>query len=256
MEIHKPKAIHGWRDLIKEIGTIVIGVSIALGAEQAVEYFHWKSQVAQAKEVIATELASSVVSATARVGSHGCVERRLADLSQILDTASAHGSLPPVGTGAWDNVVASQAATHFPRQYLTDLAGIYRLVQSMGSRSVLEIEDWSDIGAMIGPGRRLDPASEADLRKALIRASGYDNGITSLAGQLLDGVTALHLPFSQKDLENIAAMRRRALDDKAATTFSICRPLGAVPSHYGLSPVGSTSRDVLVKSIADFGKLP
>ena len=34
MEIHKPKPIHNWRDFLKEVGTIVLGVCVALGAEQ------------------------------------------------------------------------------------------------------------------------------------------------------------------------------------------------------------------------------
>ena len=45
MEIHRPKAVHSWRELLKEIGIIVIGVVIALGAEQAVESLHWMRQV-------------------------------------------------------------------------------------------------------------------------------------------------------------------------------------------------------------------
>jgi hypothetical protein len=30
MDIHKPKPIHGWRALFKEVGTIVIGICITL----------------------------------------------------------------------------------------------------------------------------------------------------------------------------------------------------------------------------------
>lgn len=37
MHIHLPKALHGWRDFLKEVGIIVLGVLIALGAEQGVE---------------------------------------------------------------------------------------------------------------------------------------------------------------------------------------------------------------------------
>jgi len=37
MEIHRPKAIHSLRELAKEIAIIVVGVLIALGADQAVE---------------------------------------------------------------------------------------------------------------------------------------------------------------------------------------------------------------------------
>ena len=45
MDIHRPKYVHGWRELLKEIGIIVIGVVIALGAEQVVESLHWMYQV-------------------------------------------------------------------------------------------------------------------------------------------------------------------------------------------------------------------
>ena len=35
-----PKPLHGWRALFGEVGIIVIGVLIALGAEQVVEGVH------------------------------------------------------------------------------------------------------------------------------------------------------------------------------------------------------------------------
>lgn len=40
MHIHLPKPLHGWRALIGEVGIIVIGVLIALGAEQVVTRVH------------------------------------------------------------------------------------------------------------------------------------------------------------------------------------------------------------------------
>jgi len=33
---HKPKTWHGWHEFLKEFGTIVLGVSVALAAEQGV----------------------------------------------------------------------------------------------------------------------------------------------------------------------------------------------------------------------------
>jgi hypothetical protein len=44
MDIHKPKPWHGWRELAKEVGTIVLGVLIAIGFEQAVEALHHRDQ--------------------------------------------------------------------------------------------------------------------------------------------------------------------------------------------------------------------
>jgi hypothetical protein len=49
MEIHKPKPWHGWREFAKEVGTIVLGVLIAIGFEQAVEALH---HAAQAREMV------------------------------------------------------------------------------------------------------------------------------------------------------------------------------------------------------------
>jgi hypothetical protein len=43
VEIHKPKPIHNWREFLKEVGTIVLGVCVALGAEQTVEWVHWRN---------------------------------------------------------------------------------------------------------------------------------------------------------------------------------------------------------------------
>ena len=40
MDIHKPKPWHGSREFLKEVGTIVIGVLIALGAEAVVQNLH------------------------------------------------------------------------------------------------------------------------------------------------------------------------------------------------------------------------
>ena len=37
MHFHLPKPLHGWRAFAGEVGIIVIGVLIALGAQQLVE---------------------------------------------------------------------------------------------------------------------------------------------------------------------------------------------------------------------------
>src|SRR5262249_11765398 len=117
MEIHKPKHIHSWRELLTEIGVVVIGVGIALAGEQTVEWLHWRAQVAEARDVIATEFSRSVVNSVAGLRSRDCTEKRLDELAGILDLASAKGSLPPIGefgspprrlwaSGAWNSVVA------------------------------------------------------------------------------------------------------------------------------------------------------
>jgi hypothetical protein len=241
MEIHKPKAVHSWRELLTEIGVVVIGVCIALAAEQTVEWLHWRKQVAEARDVIATELAVNLSGGIIRVGSKACVESRLDQLAQILDEAAIEGSLPPLGdirlpprsiwpTGAWDSVVASQTATHFPRQQLADMAGVYKFVQRLESFSGREIDAWTVLFSMTGPGRRLDAASESELRKALSSARYSNRVLASLGQQMADRVKGLHLPFSQGDLASIAAAKRLRVPGQANNP---CDPIGPAPAIYG-----------------------
>jgi hypothetical protein len=57
LDVHPPThPAHTWRDFLIHIATIVIGLLIAIGLEQTVEYFHHRHQLYEAREAIHTEL--------------------------------------------------------------------------------------------------------------------------------------------------------------------------------------------------------
>jgi len=269
MEIHKPKRLHNWREFLKEVGTIVLGVCIALAAEQAVEWWHWRGEVANARAVIATEMAQNLVGAVMRLRTQGCIEHRLDALTDILDAASRSGQLPAVGeigqpparqwrSGAWQSLVAAETATHFPRPQLAALGSLYQLVARMEGMAQLNLQAWSELYPMIGPGRRLDPASEADLRKALSMARAVNRNYASLAITMVTRTPALGLPFSGDDLKQIEDARRQPLTElrpQADTTSAVCGPMGAVPPRYGQSQFTLTPAlsDQTMKTLPDFG---
>jgi len=271
VEFHKPKPVHNWREFLTEIGVVVIGVCIALAAEQTLEWLHWRSQVAEAREIIATELAYSVEGAIIRIRAQPCLERRFDELARVLDTASKSGSLPPVGdiglpprnawrSGAWDSVVASQTATHFPRQQLADISHTYKALETLEQVYNSETDDWRDLYAIVGPGRRLDPASEAELRKTLSRARSSSRSIASLSGVMLTYVKSLDLSFGPDDFARIAHARRVPLTETRRTlsernsTATICSPIGAVPAIYGQGQFSYLPLVLgnMVKAIPDF----
>jgi hypothetical protein len=271
MEIHKPKPVHNWRELLTEIGVVVLGVSIALAGEQTVEWLRWRTQVAEAREIIGAELAHSTEGAIIRLRSEPCVERRLDELAQILDTASKSGSLPPVGdiglpprnlwtSGAWESVVASQTATHFPRQQLADISLTYKGIEMIGQSYSRETDDWRDLYTIVGPGRHLDPASEAELRNAISRARASSRSITSLSGVIIGEIRSLNLPFSPDDLSRIANATHVQLIgadqnlNVRNSTSTICGPIGAVPTSYGQAQFSYLPSMIggMVKAIPDF----
>ena len=57
MHVHLPKPLHGWREFVGEVGIIVLGVLLALAAEQAVEAWHWHKKIRDAEGAMRLELA-------------------------------------------------------------------------------------------------------------------------------------------------------------------------------------------------------
>ena len=56
MDVHLPKPLHGWREFAGEVGIIVLGVLIALGAGQAAEFLHQRAELREAENAMTSEL--------------------------------------------------------------------------------------------------------------------------------------------------------------------------------------------------------
>ena len=239
MDIHKPKPIHNLREFLKEVGIIVLGVSIALAAEQAVEWWHWRSQVRQAQAMVMAELTQNMVQGILRVNSFDCFEQRLDGLAEILDKASETGRLPAIGfmdtvggnvwpTAAWNTVIASQAAAHFPPDQIARFARIYGLVEAAEDVKRQEMAAWTDLYSMAGPGRRLDPVSENTLRVALGRVRSGNRRMASTGMALMQYVTGLGLPFTEAEIRTNEAARKIV----PPASKCIAQPGGSF-AHYG-----------------------
>jgi hypothetical protein len=218
-------------------------------------------------------MAYNLVGAIARMRSADCVDRRLDALSRILDEAARTGSLPPVGaigspprhqwrSGAWDSVVASQAASHFAPEQLAALTSLYKNVQRAEINSTRELDAWADINTMVGPGRPLASVSEADLRKALSRARDTSGIVASDAAFVVMSAAQINLPFSPAERAELARIKKRPLtgvvprwDEANATTSAICGPLGTVPAGYGEQARKGVARsEEAAKALADVGR--
>ena len=57
LDVHPPAAaIHGWKDFLVHIAAITLGLLIAIGLEQTVEYAHHREQLRAVRQELATEL--------------------------------------------------------------------------------------------------------------------------------------------------------------------------------------------------------
>ncbi|MBV9549473.1 MAG: hypothetical protein JO256_07350 [Alphaproteobacteria bacterium] len=230
MEVHKPKPVHNWREFLRELGTIALGVLIALTAEQTVEWFHWHGKVAEARIVIGNELGTAQARGIERVRLQDCIEKRLDALAAILDQATRTGLLPPVpqfsgvpfrpfSDDVWQTAVASDTATHFPAEELNNFGNIYAAIRQLRERNAEELVAWADLGAMSGPGRPFDPATGATLRAALSRARYYNTSMSLYGGQAARRIGQLGLRHN--------AATQAAIDAAVNTqnTAPACKPL-------------------------------
>lgn len=92
MDIHKPKPVHTWRELLSEIGVVVIGILIALALEEGLRALHDRQTAAEAREVVKEEIRQNLSYMAGRLATQPCIERRLHDLGEDL-ARSGEGEL-------------------------------------------------------------------------------------------------------------------------------------------------------------------
>lgn len=90
----------GWRRFAGEVGIIVVGVGIALAAEQVVDDWHWRSVVREQSRALDEEVREIWDAMSSRVAQQPCIDRRLAELAILFERRDAGrplGITAPIG---------------------------------------------------------------------------------------------------------------------------------------------------------------
>jgi hypothetical protein len=179
MDIHKPKPWHGWRELLKEIGTIILGILIALGLEQAAEQWKWHRAVAEARTAIHEEIAFNNGFFQYRDRAAPCVAKRLDEIERALKAAKASGEVQRVPGAAlalsfqlvdsqWQGARAAQTLAHFPHDELATLGRYYDVVQTYKLAWLnQEGEDWRWLADLKDGPHKVAPSDLTQLRYRL-----------------------------------------------------------------------------------------
>lgn len=248
MHFHLPKPLHGWREFAGEVGIIVIGILIALAAEQLVEAIHWHAQVAEARDALGYEIADSIGQSDERLAFGPCLDRRLDDIALIVSGATKNGRLPPVGkffgppyrtwlTNVWGTTMAGQIASHFARYDLTQLSDFYEFVRHADVDSRAELADWGALRSIIGPGRAMSSDEAALLLRTVEDARRLNRLISVSAVRMREIADRAPLQY---DRPTASDYRRRP-----ASSLLACQPFGPPPASYGQPPASlSTVTDL------------
>ena len=215
MHVHLPKPLHGWREFAGEVGIIVIGVLIALTAEEAVETLHWDAQVRDARIGLGEEIAHTNKAFAFRVAAHDCIAARLAKLNAIIEGAAKHEATTQVGAvipdignalsdNSWQTSRAAQTLTHFSREALRLYGSYYMQVGNVQAFMGQEVQDWGVIKVLEGNPNRLGPSDISGLRVAIKHAAFENDIISGIAEEELVTSRQLHVAVPAADRDRLS----------------------------------------------------
>jgi hypothetical protein len=179
MEVHRPRPAHGWRELLREVGIIVLGVLIALGAEQVVRNLHMRAEVrlaeSQMREEVSNDDGPQVLQ---RIALAPCIEQQLTRIHALAEQGGPRAALieaikgydPPSHT--WDSL-AFQGATmskvvpELPPERLWRWAYVYTAMPLLDRADEREFLDVAKLRALSQTGGALSDVERQSVLAAV-----------------------------------------------------------------------------------------
>jgi hypothetical protein len=176
MDFHVPKPLHGWREFVGEVGIIVLGVLIALVAQQALEWLQHRSEIAQLRAALRAELADDRARWEDIRAGDRCSALRLDRLEQWLAVAPVGarlgGAYAPflwnMHTSAWDSAKTSPAGQLLGLDERLTYASLYDGLDNWRRINVGEDRNAEAITALFATADQ--PENRRQLPQLLVRA--------------------------------------------------------------------------------------
>ena len=194
MRFQLPKPLHGWRQFWGEVGIIVLGVLIALGAQQIVETLNQRRQIRELRAAIDNEIAYGLLSYDSRVSQDRCLYSRLEQLERWLEgwrAGKPQGLIASIGgprsgparTSVWASRDPGVMA-HMPLDVKLDYSAIYDEFANLEVQRLDERMTWLEIG-------QFDRASSLD-NAAMMRLQGLISRARWRAANITDNTKYIH----------------------------------------------------------------
>jgi hypothetical protein len=174
---HLPKPLHGWRAFVGEVVIIVIGVLIALGAEQVVESIHGRQNVAELRGGLDGELADDRARWEEMRSEDRCTLQRLDALERWVATAPPNARLANafnpqlwnMHSSAWDLAKTSPVTNRIPLDQRLTYASLYSAIDNWRELLMQERANGREIEALLATAHQPENRRAAGERLAMAR---------------------------------------------------------------------------------------
>ena len=237
MHFRLPKPLHGWREFVGEVGIIVIGVLIALGAQQVVESARDRRVAEQTRSAVTEEIGQNLLSISLRGTAEPCIARRLGELHAMVNQWGQSGTFE---TPSWVAQAPSLDVV-FPRYEAAVNAGNVALLGReeqyrwgtivAGLRQFQQIQDaetleWPILRMLQDGAGSLSPTDRTSVRHALQRAAYLDYNARLLIRQVLPRAAKFGFHPDQRRFAEFA----RTIWKSGTYTPSICAAIDTPPA--------------------------
>ena len=194
MKLSMPKPLHGWRAFAGEVGVIVLGVLIALAAQQAAETVNDRREAAATRAALDTEIEENLAILELRRLAQPCIDKRLGELRALVNEWGRTGSFKTPGwvsQATWFafNTARFDAAQSAGRLALLSSEEQYRFGLVVGSLrqfrdiQLRETDAWSTLRMLQSGPETLSESDRTAVRVALQDASTLNHFAKISVGQ-------------------------------------------------------------------------
>jgi hypothetical protein len=222
MHFHLPKPLHGWRAFVGEVGIIVLGVLIALTAEQLVEEWHWKQEVADASRSLDGYLDHVKFAAVQRIQMRDCIARKLDRLDDLISASKrpkiVRVDLAPIRlwpTSGWQAATASGAVAHMSLEQRGRYAVLYDFTAGLGERNRKESDAIGELQLLNRP-RTLSEGMRDRLIEDIAQLRQSNRLMALGAQQWLELAQPLRLQVTPEDARVLRESNRCIMPDDPA----------------------------------------
>lgn len=220
------------RQFVREVGSVVLGVVIALGIGEAADTLRWTFRVENSLASMRHELSESHAHLVERLAYADCLDQRLAEIGTTLAAARDTGLLPEVrtvgrpgvrlfGTTAFEVVKSEGTPLHMDRAEARAIATAYAMTDKFRELAEQERQTWGTLQLLEGPG---GPVSDGLLTALLqawadARANAWVMKLVAQQGEEL--LVAVGAPLEYSD----EVPDRAAIVERSLKNHSLCKPM-------------------------------
>ena len=200
------KPMHGWRAFAGEVGIIVIGVLIALAAQQAVETWRWQQDVERTREDLDDQILYNVALGAERIAVNRCLRERLQLLgAAVAGTNGQWTPLPSVSTSlfkptlplvyrapsrifttdVWDQAKANGVLSHMAPEDVQTYSATFAQIADLREHNAEE-QSLTPALSFLGFGGRLDPSSRERALTTIASLDSHNSWMLLVAQQVAD----------------------------------------------------------------------